>query len=184
MSGVFEKKSFAEQSFSNARRSSNKMKKCIANDGKEEEKQAHQNLIDFLFILETAFIFTVAQHGSRISLLHARSEERLYEGETFISNPKPVAKCTETQGARSLVGRTSPSHGKDAGGCGEDPRFESGRAHHQPNPTVELIKNSINREIVKVPIVHWGYVERRMVLGEGRQEEAAILLKACVHACV
>jgi len=36
--------------------------------------------------------------------------------------------------ARSLVGRTSPSLGKHAGGCGEDPRFESGRAHHsKPN---------------------------------------------------
>jgi hypothetical protein len=32
--------------------------------------------------------------------------------------------------ARSLVGRTSPSRGKHAGGRGEDPRFESGRAHH------------------------------------------------------
>ena len=32
--------------------------------------------------------------------------------------------------ARSLVGRTSPSLGKHAGGCGEDPRFESGRAHY------------------------------------------------------
>jgi hypothetical protein len=64
---VFEKKSFTEQSFSNARRPSHKMKQRIANNGKEKEKQTHQNLIDSLFIPKMALIFTIAQHGSHLS---------------------------------------------------------------------------------------------------------------------
>jgi hypothetical protein len=41
------------------------MKQSVANHGKEQEKQSHQDFIDF-FIPETAVIFKIVQYRSRL----------------------------------------------------------------------------------------------------------------------
>jgi hypothetical protein len=69
------------------------MKQSIANYSKKHETKGYQDPVD-LFLVAEITLFIDIQRTSHPPFLHA-IQERFYEGETFISNPKPLTNCLE-----------------------------------------------------------------------------------------
>jgi hypothetical protein len=71
------------------------VKQSVADQGKEHETKRHHDPIDLLFATQITLIIDI-QRKSHSPLLHV-IQERFYEGETFISNPKPLANRFEAR---------------------------------------------------------------------------------------
>jgi len=69
------------------------VKQCVAGQGKKHEAKSHHDPVDLLFTTQITIIINI-QTKSHSPFLHV-IQERLYEGETLISNPKPIANCLE-----------------------------------------------------------------------------------------